>query len=270
MAAGGAIRAPRRRLIEVELVVLLRALRRHWILVGLGVVAATAVGVAVMNGQASRSGIASARVVLDTRPSQLVDAIAIGADTLGWRASLLADLMASKPVRTRIAREMHIREEDLVVVAPYLAVPAKPTPLSQFSLDAAAATPEPYVLSVSRTAGATSDEPLPFDAPLPIISIKARAPDRTQATRLANAATAALKAAAPAPESTPDIERYEIQEFVVERVGPPRARESVSSPNKLVAVAVAIVLFGFWCCCVALVSGVVRALRMSGRIQPAG
>jgi hypothetical protein len=248
----------------VELLSLLRALWRHRILVGLGVVAATAVGLAIASGGGSRSGIAEARVVLDTPRSQLVEAVAIGADTLGWRASLLADLMSSRPVRTRIAHDSHIPEDSLVVVAPYLSVPAKPTALAKLGLDASAATPEPYVLSVGRTAG------VPFDAPLPLISIKARAPDPTKATRLANAATAALIAAAATPESTPDIHRSEIQQFVVESVGPARAHEVVEGSRVLVALAVAILLLGLWGCCIALVSGVVRSRRFSGPIQPAG
>lgn len=248
----------------MELLSLLRELWRHRILVGLGVVAATAVGLATASGGVTRSGIAEARVVLDTPRSQLVDAVAVGADTLGWRASMLADLMSSRPVRTRIAHDLHISEDSLVVVAPYLSVPAKPTALSKLGVDAAAATPEPYVLRVSRTGG------VPFDAPLPFISIRAQAPDRSKATRLANAATAALEQAASAPESTPDIHRNEIQQFVVESVGPARAREVVTGSRALVGVAVAIVLLALWCCCIALVSGLIRGRRFTGRIQPAG
>jgi hypothetical protein len=243
----------------VELVVVLRALWRHRILVVLGIVAATAVGLMVASEKRSRSEIASARVVLDTPRSQLVNAEAKGSETLGWRASLLADLMSTQAVRTRIARDMQVPADSIVVVSPDLAVPAKPTPLSELGLDAAAVTPEPYVLTVSAAAG------LSTDVQLPIISIQARAPDRAGATRLANVASAILRTAPSPPENTPGV-----QKFVVERVGPVRARESLSPPRPLLALGAALVALGFWCCGVGLVSGLVGAWRASGRTQPAG
>jgi hypothetical protein len=243
----------------VELLTLLRSLWRHWILVLLGVFAAAAVGLTVANTGTSRSGTANVRVLLDTARSQLVDAEVIGADTLGWRASLLADLMSSRSVRTDIARDLNIPEDSLVVVAQELTVPAKPTPLSELGLDAAAVTPEPYVLTLSRTAGAD------FDSPLPIISLNARAPDRQKATRLVNVATSILEASASGPEDVRGI-----QQLVVESVGPVRAQEDLEEPGPLVALLVAIVVFGVWCCCVVLASGVARARRLPRRVQPAG
>ena len=45
-------------------------------------------------------GVASARVLVDTPDSQVVDLNPKGADALSSRASLLANLMASSPVKT--------------------------------------------------------------------------------------------------------------------------------------------------------------------------
>lgn len=235
----------------MELLALVRVLWHHRILVAIGAVGAMAVGLIGTQAGGSHFGVASARVVLDTRKSQLLDVRAKGVDSLAWRAALLADLTGSREMTARIARDMHVREDSLVVIAPYLAVPRIATPLPRHAADAASVTAEPYVLAVQADDG------------LPIVKIDARAPDAAEATRLATAATDALRAAASAPERTP-----ETADVMVESVGPIRARQIVSRPRRLVALGVAAVVFGFWCACVALFARLRRSWGGPAELQP--
>ncbi len=150
----------------MELVALLRVLWRFRIAVAVGAIVAIGVGLMLTRGATSRFGVASMRVMLDTPQSQTVDANPTGAATLEWRAGLLADLMGSDALRLRIARQMGIPADSLVVTAPYLSVPVVPVPLPRHALDVAAVIPQPYQLAIQAASW------------LPIIRIDARAPSR--------------------------------------------------------------------------------------------
>jgi hypothetical protein len=237
----------------VELVAILRVLWAHRILVALGAVVAIAAGLMVARGETTSVGVASTRIVLDTPDSQLLLPVTKGADSLGWRAALLANLTASQSVREDIADEVGIRPDRLVVIEPLLTTPTVRTALAPRALEAAEHTTADYVLTVR------------FDPELPIISVEALAPDRRAATRLAEAATGALTAAAKAPPDTRGK-----QGLVVNELGTPRTRAIVSGPGRAMPVAVTVVLFGFWCACVALGAGMARAWRAADRpVQPA-
>jgi len=235
----------------VELVAILQALWRRKLLVLVGVVLAAAVGALLFTRPAAKnSAVAQTRVVLDTPKSQVVDASPSGADTLAWRAGLLADLMATEPVTKKIARELGVPHGDLAVVNPALEAPEAPSSLPKNAAKAAAVTEAQHVLVVR------------YDELLPIVSIEALAPSRAAATKLANAAAGELKAAATGSGTA------EVQGFVVEQAGPVHV-EDVSAPSgKLKALAAVIVLMGAWCAAVALLPGIARAWRAAGRPQP--
>lgn len=231
----------------MELVALARVLWRCRIAVTLGGVAAIALSLLITTSATSRVGVASMRLVLDTPKSQTVDAYPAGLETLEWRAALLADLMAAEPTREQIAREMGIATESLVVTAPLMSVAPVPVPLPRHALDVAAVVAEPYRVEIQAV------------SPLPIIGIDARAPSRQQAARLVTIGAVALKAAA-ASELTSEGER-----LVVGDVGPVRAREVVEGPRRMVALVIAVFVFGLWCGCITLVAGVSRGPgRLSG------
>jgi hypothetical protein len=214
----------------MELVALLRALwrRRRLAAVGLGV--AVCIAFLASRGETTTVGVASKRVVLDTVNSQLVDAEPVGADTLAWRAALLADLMGGDAGGPRIADQLGVPERDIAIFAPYLNEPAKATPLSDRATEAAATTTEPYVVAIQAA------------EPLPIIRIDATAPDGDEAIRLAEAAADALKAASAAHVDTADL-----LAFVVEDVGPVRARTITEGPRRIVAGVLALMFFTLWC-----------------------
>ena len=234
----------------MELVAILRVLWRRRLLVLVGVVLAAAAAALLLTRPVPKdSAVAVTRVVLDTPSSQVIDASPSGVDTLGWRAGLLADLMATKPVTKKIARELGVPERDFAVVNPALEAPEVSSSLPKHAARAAEVNEQQHVLV------------LRYDEVLPIVSIEALAPTRATATRLANAAAGELKAAATGGDTA------DVQGLVVEQVGSVRV-EDVSAPSgKLKGLAAALLLLGAWCGTVALLPGIGRAWRAASRPQ---
>jgi hypothetical protein len=227
----------------MELVAIMRMLWRRRFLAALGLPLAIAVALLGGMGGSSHAGVATIRVVLDTPRSQLVHAAPSGADTLGWRAGFLGDLMASSPFKHRIAGYARVAERKLVVVNPSLAVPTVPTPLPTRASEAAAVTTEPYVLTVT------------CDEELPIILLKARAPERGEAARLVAAATRALKDSAQRQGS------HELQAFMVESMSAVHSREIATGAGPLKPIAAALFVLVFWCAFAAALPAVGMARR---------
>jgi len=237
----------------VELIAILRLLSRRPALVAIGAVAAITVGLFALGGETKKTGTASARLALDTAKSQLIHQAPSGADTLTWRTMLLADLAGSRPLTERVANEVGIRSNELVVVQPELTEPVLPAALPTRAATAADVISEKYVLTVR------------FDELLPIIALEAVAPGRGAAVRLVEAAMSALKDTGTPEESTPQI-----QGMVVESVGPVRSKAIIDKPQPLLGVAIAITLFGVWSAGVALMPRLLRAWHAAGRRpQPA-
>jgi hypothetical protein len=231
----------------VELLAILRLLRRDRVAVAAGAVLALVVAVhGLRGGGASHSGLAWTRVVLDTPKSELVSPAPAGADSLEWRAGLLAELTLSDPVRQQIARNAGIRADDLATVMPDLGAPVVAASMPQRASDAANVVAETNVLTV-RT------------QELPIISIQAAAPEKAAAVRLADAAVRALE-----QQATPVATR-ETQGLLIERAAPTRAKEVVDGKGRALALGMAVFFFGFWCAGVLVLAPVVRALRAHGR-----
>jgi hypothetical protein len=231
----------------VEVVATLRMLWRRRVLVAVGALAAAAVFLAIEAGKTTEVTVARTGVVVDTPDSQLTHLAPRGADSLGWRAGLLADLMTSREARDRIAAEAGVDPRQLRITDPSLAIPPVPASLPRSAAEAAGLTPETYVLA------------LRFDKLVPVIGIEAAAPERSTAIRLAEAAAAELKGGAPAPEAAGKWP------FVVEDVGPVRLREIGGGSRTTVALAIGAVLFVVWCAAIALVSAVAGAWRRGAR-----
>jgi hypothetical protein len=219
----------------VEILHVLRTLWRRRIATGLGVLAAVAIVLVLGRGAPSSSGVAYTRLALDTPRSQLVHSAPVGADTLGWRASLLAHLVATDATKRAIAGRAGVPAAQVAVVDPTLAAPAVPASLPKAVAEATAAVAAPYVLSVY--------EP---DGSLPIIAIATAAPSRAAAARLAGAAAAVLESEG-SRGGNPAV-----QPFVIQRVAPVHARTLVTGGGRLRALAMAAFVLVAWCACVAL------------------
>jgi hypothetical protein len=175
-------------------------------------------------------------VVLDTPESQLVRVVPRGADSLVWRAALLAQLMTTDEARASVAARLRLPPAELAVIDAALATPVAATTLPLAAASAAAVRPEPYLLTVHA------------DPQLPLVSIEARAPDPAAAARLARAGALELGAAAPGADD-PALQRY-----TVAAIGPPHVRAVATGQGRMRAIGAALAAFALWCAGVGLLS----------------
>ena len=242
--------------------------RRRGVLLAVGAVAALALGF-VLASKPSSSALALTRVVLDTPTSQVIEDAPFGADTLPQRASLLAHLMASKPIRRQLAGQLEVPADQLAVVDPALSTPQVPASLPEAAAEAVALAGSPYVLTTYLS-----------DESLPIITVRAQGPDAERAAQLAVAAVGALRAQAPRPKEAPDVSFAEaefeaaqtvpraLQGFVVDEVSPVRVKAIDNGPDPIKVVGLSMLAFGLWCACVTLGPGLARgAAVMRSRLQ---
>lgn len=228
-----------------------RALWRRRAVVALGALLTMALMVKLIAGTSGASAVATTHVLVDTPRHQLVDRTSAGVETLGWRAAVLAELLGTESAKRRIARSVPIPTRTLSVVAPELNLPTIPASLPQAASEAAASSLAPYVLTTST------------DNVLPLIEIRAEAPDRERAARLAEGAVTQLEnggVLGPRPDSP---------RFVVTRVAPVSARTASGDPDVMRAVALGGILFCFWCAAIVIVPGGLEWWRRAGRRRPA-
>jgi hypothetical protein len=235
----------------MELVGILRSLWERRLLVGLGVLVALAVGM-LASRQASPASVswdASSRLLVDTPDSQLVRPNPKASETVAIRASLLADLAAREDVAAAIAREAGVRSDQLAVMGPATeALTPVPTPLvTQAAAVSSAAAP--YVVVVTA------------DSELPIISVRANAPDAEHARSLVEAVASGLRSLIAARDGGDG--------FSVELLTPPQAEPLVAASRApLFAAAGALATLGVWCIAVMLLSGRSERRGAVSRTQP--
>jgi hypothetical protein len=233
----------------MELVSFLQVLSRHRITVGIGALAALLAGLAVMGalpigpgGGVQSAGAARARVLVDM-PRSLVTDVDSNADTVGAQANMLMDLMAADPQVRAIAQAAHAPAREVVVLRPALTTPTRPSPLAE---DASQVAGAPGLYTVTLTA----------DVALPIVTIEARAPNARAAAALVRATAATLRSLAQSRAPTPR------RAMVVRPLEPVRSITLLAGqPRKSVAVAVAALVFVFWCVGMVLAASLIRALR---------
>lgn len=185
-------------------------------------------------------GIASATALVDTPRSQVVD---LGGETgtdvatLSARASLMASLVASSPLKDEIARRAGIAPDQLIASPPATVGPA--------------ASPAPHVSGSSISASDPRAHVLRADVPalesgaMPIITVDTQAPEPARAARLADEAVAVLKAHV---KSVAGLDRVpEGRRIVLTQLGPARAATVSRGPRALFGLLAAIAVFGLGC-----------------------
>ena len=219
----------------MELLPVIRRIWRRRILLAAAVVCAVGAFVALggPHPPAATSGLAWTSVALDTPKSQLVAVDTPGADTLAWRASLLAHLMGTDNTTRQLAQRLGLNQYAVMVVDPTFAFPLVPSALPQEASVTAGLAVAPYMLAVYVNSDA-----------LPVISLQAAAPDRASAQRLAEAAVAVLESRASAGGTFSSHvvtggRGFKLQAFDVKQVAPLRVKElSVAAlPTKALAAA---------------------------------
>jgi len=249
----------------MESIIILRELWRLRLLVILGALLAVMCAVLVsyrvslpslkLESRQYHVGIASARMLIDTPASQVVDLNPKGADTLNARASLLANLMVSAPVKSIIARDAGVPADRLIAIAPTApgsGGPTVPTTLSQKASEASK-TPGAYLLTLQS------------DETLPIVSIDAQAPTAAAAARLANAATTGLRDYLRSVAGAQNLPAT--RQIVVSGLGGAQAADQVRGPRKLFAIAAFVFVFGFACFAIIMISGIARGWRRAAALE---
>jgi hypothetical protein len=234
----------------MDTVTVLRDLWRHRILVaGMGVVALLA-GFAVLYKLPSleprgyQVGVATARILVDTPSSQVVEIAPKGSESLGVRANLLASLMVDGVVKAAIAERAGLRPDDLVGISTSVSEPAVSAPRS----------PQAHVLT---TRVVTDND----GAQLPIIEIEAQGADVATAAKLADAALEGLRDyldSKAATQRIPDAERLQVS-----GLGAPQAGMAARGPKAVFAFFAAIFVFGAGAACIVVFFALVRAWRIA-------
>jgi hypothetical protein len=233
----------------MDTVTILRRLWRHRLFVGLVAVFAVIVGVFVsyklpsFESRKYEVGVATARILVDTPASQVVDVAPKGSDSLGVRATLLSNLMVDGVVKSVIAKRAGIPENKLYGVAD-----------AADGSSPGGAKPDPRGYSIATTVLVTTK-----GDSLPIIELTAQGPDARGAEKLANASIDGLrdylnsKALA---EAVPDGQRLRVS-----GLGVPQASQQVRGPRMIFSVAAVIFVFGFGCAAILMLTGLLHTLR---------
>jgi hypothetical protein len=231
----------------VELISIFRTLWRRRRLAAIGLVIAAAVGYLMIQGASQTVGQASARLLVQLPQTQFVHTTKGPPPPLEDHAQLLADLALTDGMKNAIAQRAHVPADLFVVNDAGLISPSIGTPLP-LALSEAEAAGGPYTLTVSEI----SDS-------LPLIKLAAQSPDAQSAGRIVDAAAALLQAAAHPAGEPPS------QALSVSLVSPPRLRQFVQHPRKMMAVAGGLFAFVFWCVVVLLLPGSRRRRPRKGR-----
>jgi hypothetical protein len=246
----------------MTVVAVLRELWNRRLLVAVGLAVAVTVGI-LMAFKVSvgfpptfdelqyKVGIASAGVLVDSPTSQVID---LGggeskADivSLSARARLLANLMATSPLKDQIARRAGISPDSMIASAPMGGPAATPSPLTTGETKVSASDPDAHVLAVY------------VNETLPIITADVQAPSPSAAAHLAGAAVTELNLYLQSVAATDKVP--EARQLVVKPLGPAKSATVQRGPRKLFAVIAFVFVFGLWCAGILLAYGLARSWR---------
>lgn len=210
---------------------MLRMLARRRVLLVFGLIAATLIGVLMafrvslspfeLTSRRALAVSASGSALVEARRPRPTDPDS-SFITLPLRGGLLADMLSTDAARAQLAARLDAHPDEVVVFGPSTAEPYVPVPTAARGGEAATATGEPYVLTL--TASTT----------VPIITLHGTAPDRGAAAALIDAAISTLQRLAASGTTSARSMR-------VLPLGRPRV--TVESDSRYVGVAVASALF---------------------------
>lgn len=242
----------------MDTVTTLRELWRLRLYVAGVCVLALLAGAAIMyKSRTYEVGVATARILVDTPSSQVVQVAPKGSDTLGTRANLLASVMIDGAVKSDIASRAGLQPNQLVGMTDAATQPSSsgPAPVS------APSGPHAYVLSTQVLTDSAGDQ-------LPIIEIDAQAPDRAAAVRLADSAITGLRAYL---DSTAALERISpADRLQLNGLGAPQATTEVRGASPVIALVVSIVVLGLGCAGILAVLALVRNWRAASAREQRG
>jgi len=233
----------------VDTVTILRDLWRRRLLVVAVYLIALLAGTAVvyklptLESRKYEVGVATAKILVDTPSSQVVEVAPKGSDSLGVRANLLASLMVDGVVKSAIAQRAGLSPNQLAGVTDAATEPGPPAP---------PARRDAFVLKTQVLTNTTGDQ-------LPIIQLDVQAPDRTDAAKLANAAIAGLRDyldSKAALQQIPNADRLQVT-----GLGAPVATVAVRGPSNVLAIVVVVFVFALGCACILAALALSRGWR---------
>jgi hypothetical protein len=188
-------------------------------------------------------GVATARILVDTPSSQVVEVAPKGSDSLGVRANLLASLMVDGVVKSAIAERAGLAPEKLVGITE---AATEPGPVAK------PAGPRDFVLMTRVLTNTGGDQ-------LPIIEIDAQAPDRAAAAKLGGAAIEGLSDYLDSTAALQQIK--DADRLKVTGLGAPQAVTDVRGRSSMMAIVAVILIFALGCAALLGVRTLVAALR---------
>ena len=237
----------------MDSVTILRELWRRRVAVGLVALAAILVGLLLsfrpgLPPETRRYdvGIATARLLVDTPQSQVIKVDPKGSDTLGVRANVIANLMVEGPAKAAIAERAGLRPRKLLAIAESELEPQKISPK-------ALRNPEVNLMKTRVVMDLDGEQ-------LPIVEVRAQAPDAARATALANASVTGLTDYLDA-RAAADPELEARKRLRVAGLGTAEATLSTRGPSLLVSLGAAAFVFLAGCAAILLVSALARGWR---------
>lgn len=247
---------------------ILRELWRRRLLVGVVALCAALIGIAVtyrislpgkLESRHYHVGVASARALVDTPSSQVVDlGLTTGSDigTLSARAQLLASLITSSPMKDEIASRAGV-DPNLLVTPPSGGAAAASGDSSGTSGGIAVPDAKANVLKASV--------PSLEAGTIPIIAVDTQAPDARSAARLADQAIAVLQAHL---QNVAGTERVpEKRRVVVRELGGAASTTMRRGPSRLLAILAAVVAFTAGCAVILALSDIQRDWRRTSAAE---
>lgn len=253
----------------MEFVAMLRVLWRYRLLVGVAALLALLAGLSVayrigfppkLESRQYNVGIGSVTALVDTPSSQIVDlGPDTGADigTLSARASLLASLMTSSPIKDEIASRAGVAPDQLIAVSPGAGPPGAAAS-GDSGGSVSAKNPKANIL--------TAKVPSLESGEIPIIAVTTQAPDAAGAARLANESIAVLKAhlqTVAGLDQVPDARRV-----VVRQLGQAKSTTESRGPARTMALLAALLVFCVGCATILGVLALVRGWRRAAEMDP--
>ncbi len=190
------------------------------------------------------TGVASSQVLVDSKSSQSVDLGdrpgLIDIPGLIARARLLANLIATSPLRDQIAARAGIDPETFLATAPSV------------GFDSPKARP------AKGDDGRLSIMNVTFNEALPIVTINTEASSRVVAARISSAAAATLEDYIGTLTARDEVK--DAQQLVIKTLGAPDSATVRRGPRRVSAVLVIVFVLGGWCTAIVIVTRM-RALR---------
>jgi hypothetical protein len=240
----------------MQTVTILRQLWRHRVATALIAVVSVLAGVLVvykvsppakLESRKYEVGVATARILVDTPESQVVDVSPKGSDTLGIRANLLANLMVDGVVKAAIAKRAGLNPNQFYGVAESATDPAAETPPKN-----------PREAMVLRTKVLMT----PDGDRMPIIEIETQAPDANGARTLADASISGLSDYLNTKAAEDHV--VDARRLRVSGLGVAQARMAPRGPRMVYGLAATIFLFLLGCTAMLGGSRLIHAFRAAG------